>query len=104
MLFIAYIVGLVFALVSSVLCFIIADDFGYNRVFGLFFLLMSLVIIFTLIFNPPLFRCPGCDSLIENLFNSTDFCTHCGYEFIPHCIDCGEICRTAFCKLCGAEQ
>lgn len=45
-------------------------------------------------------HCSNCNAII----GSERYCSQCGYELIPHCIDCGEICCTAFCKLCGAEQ
>lgn len=44
--------------------------------------------------------CSGCGSVV----GTEEYCSTCGYELIPHCIDCGEVCKTAFCKLCGAEQ
>ena len=47
------------------------------------------------------FLCPGCHT--ESSYN-VRYCAACGYELIPHCIECGEVCKTAFCKLCGAEQ
>ena len=46
-------------------------------------------------------RCPNCHVLINDF---QDYCGGCGYELLPHCIDCGEVCRTAFCRLCGAKQ
>lgn len=45
-------------------------------------------------------HCSNCNAIIA----SERYCSQCGYELIPHCIDCGEICRTEFCKSCGAEQ
>ena len=64
---------------------------------------MVLAVLFfflSLIFVPPTL-CPECHLQIDS---DMHYCAACGYELIPHCIDCGEICRTAFCALCGAEQ
>lgn len=55
---------------------------------------------FHLYFEATAVYCSGCGSVV----GTEAYCSTCGYELIPHCIDCGEVCRTAFCKLCGAEQ
>ena len=64
---------------------------------------MFLAVLFfflSLIFVPPTL-CPGCS--IE-IYSDLNYCMSCGYELIPHCDSCGEVCRTAFCALCGSEQ
>lgn len=82
--------------------------FTESGFYGDFFIILGVAsIVFAivntvmLIMNPLAFCCPDCGVF---LWDNIPYCDKCGYEFIPHCIDCGEICRTAFCKLCGAEQ
>lgn len=62
---------------------------------------MALFLTIFLICNFSDFLCPDCSTMV--VFGS-DYCTVCGCELQPHCDACGEICRTAFCKVCGAEQ
>lgn len=51
-------------------------------------------------------NCPECSLCSEYIsFKCLPcYCAHCGYEFHHHCVECGKICNTAFCKSCGAEQ
>lgn len=49
-------------------------------------------------------HCPSCELLAGFGSSLSDYCSDCGYALVPHCIECGEICRTAFCSACGAEQ
>lgn len=51
-------------------------------------------------------NCPEC-SLCSEYYGSKDipcYCVHCGHEFHHHCVECGKVCDTPFCKSCGAEQ
>lgn len=68
---------------------------------GVASIVFAIVNIVMLMMNPPAFCCPDCGVF---LWDDIPYCDKCGYELVPHCIDCGEICRTAFCRLCGAEQ
>lgn len=70
-------------------------------IIGFFCILIAILglVICWFTYVPPL--CPGCHTEVSA---NVRYCEACGYELIPHCIDCGEICRTAFCELCGAEQ
>lgn len=83
------------------------DSVVYNEdtrrcyIIGSFCILIAIIglVICGFTFEPPL--CPECHTEVSA---NVRYCNGCGYELIPHCIDCGEICRTAFCSACGAEQ
>ena len=66
-------------------------------IYGIFALCTTVI----LICNFSHFFCSNCDFMVGI---GSDYCIKCGHELQPHCAECGEICRTAFCKLCGAEQ
>lgn len=70
---------------------------------GLICMILFIVCIFGWIIDPPSMH-RSCCGIIEWNVSAEDFCGNCGAELIPHCIECGEVCKTAFCKLCGAEQ
>lgn len=50
-------------------------------------------------------QCPECSVcfVLSPFRAEPSYCAHCGYEFIHRC-ECGRICDTPFCKVCGAEQ
>ena len=100
MLFIFLIMLAIILVIMAVSDFFIYDDYAT----GIFSLVLSIAVIVMLICDAPMFDCPGCGDLVDNLFGFTGYCESCGCELIPHCIECGEVCKTAFCQLCGAEQ
>ena len=97
------VVGALFA-VAFFMCvgymYISDDGKAICFIIGFFCVLIAIIgfVIFNFTYEPPL--CPGCHIEV----GGERFCAQCGYELIPHCIECGEVCRTDFCKLCGAEQ
>lgn len=100
---------MVLSIVFGVLCivfflfsffWIFAPDFLPCWTTPIFLCLFFLFFFLTFVFAPPIL-CPECSIEINSDMN---YCISCGYELIPHCIDCGEVCKTSFCKLCGAEQ
>lgn len=51
------------------------------------------------------FTCPDCSLCFDWFYDNRPlYCSGCGYAFLPACVDCGKVCKGAFCKLCGAEQ
>lgn len=93
------ILGFIFVIVGCIAAEMDSDHGGVFGAIGCILFIFGLVC--CLIFCQP--QCPECLANI-NVFINDKYCTHCGYELIPHCIDCGEVCRTAFCGACGAEQ
>lgn len=94
------IVFAVVSLFSAVRSFVLSDGQLSFIILGLIELAFAILIIIGLVCSPPHFLCPGCNAF----WFGNEYCSYCGYEFVPHCIDCGEVCQTAFCRLCGAEQ
>lgn len=96
--FIICVVVVVFLLIMAVCAYF--DDFAPPGT-SLHFCILAAISIGFLIFNISQFFCPDCSAMVSV---GSGHCHVCGYELIPHCDACGEICHTAFCKLCGAEQ
>lgn len=42
--------------------------------------------------------CWSCGKFVEK---PNDYCTHCGADLTPVCVNCGAECTTAFCGACG---
>ena len=90
-----------FFLFLSIRCFVTSDGFAEGILGGICCLALVIFLIVSLVIISPNVFCPECGVL---LWTEPAYCVSCGYELFPHCDSCGEICRTAFCKLCGAEQ
>lgn len=101
--FIFCVIIAVFCLIYSIVCFVRSEGIWEEIVMGLLWLAVCIIIIIMLIVNPPHVLCPGCDAFLFDVLHF-EYCSKCGYELSHHCIECGEFCYTAFCKLCGAEQ
>lgn len=102
MILILYVFSIIVLFGASIYYF--TESWFYGRLYiilGVASIVLAIVCIVMLMMNPPAFCCPDCGVF---LWDNIPYCDKCGYELIPHCIDCGEVCETAFCKLCGAEQ
>ena len=93
----------IFAGVAFVVCIFLLgvdSESPIVSIFSLLFCACFFVFFLKISIPEPAAHCDGCGVLI----GSEEYCAQCGYEIMPHCIECGELCNTAFCKLCGAEQ
>lgn len=45
-----------------------------------------------------------CWSCREQVDKQSVYCTHCGADMTPMCVDCGAECYSAFCGQCGSPM
>lgn len=92
---------LLFVLGFSIAMFVNSEGDWIMIVIGVMALVFFVFMLLFVTSDPPLFSCPGCGVFC---WSPGLHCDACGYELFPCCVECGEICRTAFCSACGAEQ